>query len=487
MRSFFCSSAKISLHYKPPERIIEKLRALLYYASGKRPAPSAPLGRKLVKKTEPRNSKSSALFSSARKLLVGGVNSPVRSFGAVGGSSLFISKAKGAYVYDADGNRYTDYMSSWGPLILGHAHPSVVRAVSAAAKTGTSYGVSCEAEIEIARIVRKSFKSIEKVRMTNSGTEALMSAVRLARAFTGRDLIVKFEGCYHGHADHLLVKAGSGATTFGNPGSAGVPKSFASKTLVARYNDTDSVERIFKRHSSGIAAIVVEPVAANMGVVPPARAFLQTLKKVSHKHGALLIFDEVITGFRLYGKDGCGAQGVFGVTPDITCLGKIIGGGLPVGAFGARTEIMDMLSPLGPVYQAGTLSGNPIAVAAGIATIKGIGGAVGVRGIERMAARLAEGAREAARRAGAPVTVNSVGSMLTIFFSPDPVTDYDCALGSDTRAFGVFHSALRSKGVLFPPSQFEAAFVSKAHTEKDIEKTVAAFGFALQSVMRDGE
>ncbi len=419
--------------------------------------------------------KSAALFNSARGLLAGGVNSPVRSFGAVGGAPLFVSKAKGAFVHDADGNRYLDYMGSWGPLILGHAHPAVVKAVTTAARAGTSYGVSCEAEIALAGIVSRSFKSIQKVRMTSSGTEAVMGATRLARAFTGRDLIVKFEGCYHGHADHLLVKAGSGATTFGNPSSAGVPGRFVSATLTARYNDTDSVKKLFKRRGGDIAAILVEPVAGNMGVVSPARGFLEFLRKTADKNGSLLIFDEVITGFRLHGGGGgWGAQGVFGVTPDITCLGKIIGGGLPVGAFGARSEIMDMLSPLGPVYQAGTLSGNPLAVAAGIATIKGIGGAGGVRKLDRMAAFLAGGIRDAARRAGTPVTVNAVGSMFTVFFSPVPVTDYVSALKSDTAAFGAFHTALRGEGALFPPSQFEAAFVSKAHTEKDIENTLKA-------------
>lgn len=428
-----------------------------------------------------RTAKSSALFNEAQKLLVGGVNSPVRSFGAVGGAPLFVSKAKGAFVYDADGNRYTDYMASWGALILGHAHPSVLKAAISAARSGTSYGVSCEGEIDLAKIVRRSFASIEKIRMTNSGTEALMSAVRLARAFTKRDLIVKFEGCYHGHADHLLVKAGSGATTFGHPSSAGVPGALVSATLVAKYNDTGSVERIFRRRGRKVAAVVVEPVAGNMGVVPPKPGFLESLRKITRKNGSLLIFDEVITGFRLFGKSGCGAQGLFGVTPDITCLGKIIGGGLPVGAYGARSEIMDMVSPLGPVYQAGTLSGNPLAVAAGIATIKGIGGAGGCRKINRLAASLAGGIGGLAKRAGVPVTVNSVGSMFTVFFSPGPVADYSSALKSDTAAFGAFHRALRSKGVLFPPSQFEAGFVSKAHTERDIENTLKAVEYAFDA------
>lgn len=432
----------------------------------------------MVKKNRLENAKSSALFNRAKNVLVGGVNSPVRSFSAVGGAPLFASKAKGAFVYDADGNRYTDYIASWGPLIIGHAHPSVIRAVTAAVRAGTSYGVSCEPEIELAKIVTKAFKSVEKVRMTGSGTEALMSAARLARAFTRRDLIVKFDGCYHGHADHLLVKAGSGATTFARPGSSGVPKPFAARTLTARYNDTSSVAKLFARHGGKIAAIVVEPVAGNMGVVPPAHGFLRFLRKISRECGALLIFDEVITGFRLCGKGGSGAQGLYGVTPDITCLGKIIGGGLPVGAFGARKEIMDMVSPLGPVYQAGTLSGNPLAVAAGIATITGIG-ARGYEKIDRLASALARGAADAARKIGAPVTVNRVGSMLTVFFSPDPVTDYESALRCDTAGFGVFHAALRSKGVLFPPSQFEAAFVSMAHTDGDIRRTVKAIDYAL--------
>ncbi len=411
---------------------------------------------------------------------MGGVNSPVRSFGAVGGEPLFISRARGSSVYDADGNRYTDYMGSWGALILGHSHPSVVRAVTAAAKAGTSYGVSCEAEIELAQLVAKQFKSMRKIRMTNSGTEALMSAVRLARAFTGRDHIVKFDGCYHGHADHLLVKAGSGATTFGSPASAGVPRSFTSKTLTARYNDTASVEKIFARKGKQIAAVVIEPVAGNMGVVPPARGFLRYLRKTTRKHGALLIFDEVITGLRFPG----GAQGVYKVAPDITCLGKIIGGGLPVGAFGARAEIMDMVSPLGPVYQAGTLSGNPLAVSAGIASIRGIGGARGYGELEKKTALLCGGIKSAAETAGVSVTVNSAGSMFTVFFSPSPVTDYASALRCDTGKFGIFHTALRREGVLFPPSQFEAAFVSKAHTDADIRKTVRAAERAFSAAAR---
>ncbi|MGI9558445.1 MAG: glutamate-1-semialdehyde 2,1-aminomutase [Thermodesulfobacteriota bacterium] len=434
----------------------------------------------MAEKTTRRNTKSSALFSKARKLLVGGVNSPVRSFGAVGGEPLFISRARGSSVYDADGNCYTDYMGSWGALILGHSHPSVVRAVTAAAKAGTSYGVSCEAEIELAQLVAKQFKSMRKIRMTNSGTEALMSAVRLARAFTGRDHIVKFDGCYHGHADHLLVKAGSGATTFGSPASAGVPRSFTSKTLTARYNDTASVEKIFARKGKQIAAVVIEPVAGNMGVVPPARGFLRYLRKITRKHGALLIFDEVITGLRFPG----GAQGVYKVAPDITCLGKIIGGGLPVGAFGARAEIMDMVSPLGPVYQAGTLSGNPLAVSAGIAAIRGIGGARGYGELEKKTALLCGGIESAAETAGVSVTVNSAGSMFTVFFSPSPVTDYASALRCDTGKFGIFHTALRREGVLFPPSQFEAAFVSKAHTDADIRKTVRAAERAFAAAAR---
>ncbi len=438
-------------------------------------------------KKELKNAKSSALFNRAKGLLVGGVNSPVRSFGAVGGSPLFISKASGAFVYDADGNRYTDYINSWGALIAGHAHPSVLKAADAAVRAGTSYGVSCEAEIELAETVRKSFKSVEKIRMTNSGTEALMSAVRVARAFTGRDLIVKFDGCYHGHADFLLVKAGSGATTFGHPGSAGVPKSFVSKTLTAKYNDIESVKKLFARAGGKIAAVLVEPVAGNMGVVRPVRGFLEGLRKITREHGSLLIFDEVITGFRLWGKGsaGCGAQGLFRVIPDITCLGKVIGGGFPVGGYGARAEIMDMVSPLGPVYQAGTLSGNPVAVSAGIATIK----AAGERGrakIERLAALLEKGINASVRRTGAPVTVNRAGSMLTVFFSSKPVTDYESALTCDTKMFGVFHSALRSHGILFPPSQFEAAFVSTAHTERDIKKTLKAVDRALEVCMGEG-
>lgn len=420
--------------------------------------------------------KSAALYASARKILVGGVNSPVRSFGAVGGRPLFVSKARGAFVYDADGNRYTDYMGSWGALILGHAHPAVVRSVSSAARAGTSYGVSCEAEINLAKTLTRQFASIEKIRMTNSGTEALMSAVRLARAFTGRDLLVKFDGCYHGHADHLLIKAGSGATTFGHPSSAGVPRSFTSKTLAAAYNGTASVKKLFARNGGKIAAVVIEPVAGNMGVVPPAPGFLEFLRKITSRHGSLLIFDEVITGMRFAG----GAQGRFRVRPDITCLGKVIGGGLPVGAYGARSEIMDMVSPAGPVYQAGTLSGNPLAVAAGSETIKGIGGRRGLARLDALTKRLCDCIVRAARAKGVPVTINRAGSMFTVFFSPNPVTDYVSALECDTEMFGAFHSAMLERGFLLPPSQFEAAFVSAAHTERDIDRTAKAVADALE-------
>lgn len=428
---------------------------------------------------ENKYTKSKRLYRKAERLMPGGVNSPVRSFNAVSGTPVFISRAKGAYLYDEDGNKYTDYMSSWGPLILGHAAPEVVSAVKKAAGRGTSYGAPCENEIELARLIVDSFPSVEMVRMTSSGTEATMSGVRLARAYTNRDYIVKFEGCYHGHADYLLVKAGSGATTFGSPSSPGVPKSFVDKTLLAKYNNLSSVEKLFKKHGNKIAAVILEPVAGNMGVVPPRKGFLEGLRKITRDSGALLIFDEVITGFRL-GKGG--AQKKYGVTPDITCLGKIIGGGLPVGAFGARKDVMSMVAPIGPMYQAGTLSGNPLAMAAGLATLTKLGQRGNYGKLEKMTEQLVEGIRDIIRKLGTKACINSVGSMFTVFFTATVPVDYATALTCDTKIYSKFFENLLRAGIMFPPSQFEAVFVSLAHTEKDINKTLNAVYKSLKDI-----
>lgn len=406
----------------------------------------------------------------------GGVNSPVRSFNAVGGTPVFISRAKGPRVWDVDGNVYIDYMASWGPLILGHADPEVVEAITKAAAMGTSYGAPCEAEIELATIVTEAFPSVDVVRMTSSGTEATMSAVRLARAYTGRDLIVKFEGCYHGHADYLLVKAGSGATTFGHPSSPGVPKAFTGCTLLAKYNDLGSVEKLFDEMGEKIACVILEPVAGNMGVVPPAAGFLQGLRDMTRDSGALLVFDEVITGFRL--SPG-GAQELYGVAPDITCLGKIIGGGLPVGAYGASAEIMSMVAPAGPMYQAGTLSGNPLAMAAGIATLRKALKPGTYDKLEELASQFVEGLRDIIKSAGVSATVNRVGSMFTLFFTDKTVVDYDTALSTDTEKFSRFFGRLLEQGVMFPPSQFESVFVSLSHTPGEISGTLDAVRKAL--------
>ncbi|MCY4262583.1 MAG: glutamate-1-semialdehyde 2,1-aminomutase [Candidatus Dadabacteria bacterium] len=421
---------------------------------------------------------SEKLFRRAKTVLVGGVNSPVRSFGAVGGSPLFISRAEGPYIYDSDGNKFIDYVASWGPLILGHSHPSVIKAVEGRLALGTSFGAPCELETELALLVAKSFPSIEKVRLTNSGTEATMSAIRLARAVTAREYIIKFEGCYHGHSDFLLVKSGSGATTFGNPSSAGVPKSFVNKTLLARYNDMDSVEKLFTRYPRKIAGVIIEPVAGNMGVVTPEPDFLGKLRLACAKHGAILIFDEVITGFRL-GRGG--AQERFGTAADITCLGKIIGGGLPVGAYGASADMMRMVSPEGPMYQAGTLSGNPLAMAAGIATIKKLD-ARNYKHIENLTEFLVSGIRGIISELGIEATVNSEGSMFTVFFTAKRVTDYAGALGCDTARYARFFRSLLQNGVMFPPSQFESVFVSAVHTKKEIGRTLRAIRAALLEV-----
>jgi len=420
--------------------------------------------------------RSQELFEEAQKYLPGGVDSPVRAFKAVGGTPLFIKKGQGSRITDADGNDYIDYVSSWGPLILGHAHPQVVAAIQQAAENGTTFGASTELEITLAKMVTEAIPSIEMVRFVNSGTEATMSALRLARAFTGRDKVVKFAGGYHGHSDGLLVKAGSGLATLGLPGSPGVPESYTRNTLVAPYNNTEAVAKLFETCPGEIAAIIVEPIAANMGVVPPQPGFLEGLRKLTSDNGALLIFDEVITGFRVaYG----GAQSVFGINPDLTCLGKIIGGGLPVGAFGGKKEIMEMIAPQGQVYQAGTLSGNPLAMTAGIETLKILNQPSTYRRLEDTFAQLREGVAKSAAACNCEVYVSSFTSMLTIFFTDKPVIDYDSVSKTDTAAFSRFFNHLLKRGIYWPPSQFEAAFVSTAHSQTDINATVEIISEAL--------
>jgi glutamate-1-semialdehyde 2,1-aminomutase len=422
---------------------------------------------------------SKRLFDTAQKLMPGGVNSPVRAFKAVGTNPRFITRAKGARVYDADGNAFIDYVMSWGPMILGHAPVPVIRAIARAAARGTSYGAPTALEVTMAELIIEAFPTIERVRLVNSGTEAVMSAIRLARAFTGRDKILKFEGCYHGHADSLLVKAGSGVATLGIPDSPGVPADLAQHTLTSPYNDVTAVERILETHRGKLACVIVEPVAGNMGVVPPNSTFLERLRDLTRHYGIVLIFDEVITGFRLsYG----GAQSRYGVLPDITCLGKIIGGGLPVGAYGGSQRIMKLIAPEGPVYQAGTLSGNPLAVTAGIETLKLLKKGGVYRQMEERGRMLADGLLDAAREAGIGVTLNRVGSMLTLFFTPGPVTDYASAKKSDTLAYGKFFRAMLEQGVYLAPSQFEAAFLSTAHSPADISKTLKAARAAFRSL-----
>jgi glutamate-1-semialdehyde 2,1-aminomutase len=432
-----------------------------------------------ISKMELQTRRSKRLYKAAERLMPGGVNSPVRSFRAVEGTPVFISRAKGAWVYDEDGNKYIDYVASWGPLILGHAHPGVVKAIKKAAEKGTTYGAPCEKEIELASLVVRFFPSINLVRMTSSGTEATMSAVRLARAYTNRDLIVKFEGCYHGHADYLLVKAGSGATTFGIPSSPGVPQGFTNNTLLARYNDAESVEKLFAERGNEIACVLIEPVAANMGVVPPKEGFLEGLRKITEDSGAILIFDEVITGFRL-GLGG--AQKTYSVTPDLTCLGKIIGGGLPVGAYGGKREIMSLIAPIGPVYHAGTLSGNPLAMAAGVATLDKLREKGTYKRLNELTQYLVQGLREILEKLGVKAHINSVGSMLTLFFTEREVIDYESALSSDTKMYSKFFKSMLRDGIMFPPSQFEAMFLSLAHTEKEVDMTLRAAYNALKTL-----
>ncbi|HYM00594.1 MAG TPA: glutamate-1-semialdehyde 2,1-aminomutase [Blastocatellia bacterium] len=416
-------------------------------------------------------SKSEKLFQRSERVIPGGVNSPVRAFRAVGGGPRFISSASGAYISDVDGNRYIDYVGSWGPMILGHARKEVIAAIQEAASRGTSYGAPTELEVELAEEIAAAYPSVERIRMVSSGTEATMSAIRLARAFTRRDRIVKFEGCYHGHTDSLLVKGGSGLATFGTPDSAGVPANVVHDTLVVPYNDIAAVKEIFAEVGSHIACVIVEPIAGNMGCVPPAPGFLQTLRDVTTKHGALLIFDEVISGFRAALG---GAQQLFNIKPDITCLGKIIGGGLPVGAFGGRAEIMKMIAPLGPVYQAGTLSGNPIAMTAGLTTVRLLKQLNPYSALDRRGAALEKGLGEAAASASVPVTINRAGSLLTVFFKQGPITDWGSAKDSDTEAYGRFFRAMLDRGVYLAPSQFECAFLSTEHSDDVIGLTVDA-------------
>ena len=423
--------------------------------------------------------KSQQLFAQAQQFIPGGVNSPVRSFRAVAGTPPFIDRGQGCRVWDVDGNEYIDYLGSWGPLVLGHAHPAVVEALTKAAQGGTSFGAPVEMEVELARLICQALPSVDRVRLVSSGTEACMSAIRLARAYTGRSKVIKFSGCYHGHADGLLVKAGSGAMTHGIPTSAGVPEAYAAETLVADYNDIASVESFFQAWPDAIAGVIVEPVAGNMGVVPPAEGFLADLRRVTADHGAMLIFDEVITGFRIaYG----GAQTRYGITPDITCLGKIIGGGLPVGAYGGRREIMEMVAPLGPMYQAGTLSGNPLAVTAGLTTLTQLQEPGAYERLESLAGRLADGLAQAFAQAEVPATLNRVGSMLTGFFTAGPVDSLAQVEQADIEAYGRYFHAMLERGVYLAPSQFEAGFVSLAHTEADIDRTVEIAAAALESL-----
>jgi len=423
--------------------------------------------------------RSDELFLRAQKTIPGGVNSPVRAFRAVGGTPRFIARAEGACLYDADGKTYVDYVGSWGPMILGHQHPAVVEAIRRQAQVGVSYGAPTELEIEMAELLCARMPALEQVRLCNSGTEATMSALRLARGYTGRDRIIKFEGCYHGHADGLLVKAGSGALTLGVPSSPGVPADFAKHTLTATYNDPGSVEALFNADPAGVAALIVEPVAGNMNCVPPAAGFLQALRALCDRHGALLIFDEVMTGFRVHPG---GATARYGVRPDLVTLGKIIGGGLPVGAFGGRRDVMQKLAPVGPVYQAGTLSGNPLAMAAGLATLRPLGGAKLYADLEQWTGRMLRGLEQAARAAGVPFTTTQAGSMFGLFFSEESdIASYAQVMRCDTARFKRFFHAMLEAGVYLAPSAYEAGFVSTAHGEKELALTLAAAATAFRT------
>ena len=423
---------------------------------------------------------SERLQARAERLLAGGVNSPVRAFGSVGGTPPMMVRGEGAYLFDADGNRYIDYVGSWGPLILGHAHPEVVSAIEAAARMGTSFGANTPAEAELAEMITQAMPAIEMLRFVSSGTEATMSAIRLARAFTKRKYIVKFEGCYHGHADALLVKAGSGVATLGIPGSAGVPEEVVQFTIALPYNHVDAVQQAFAKFPNRIACVIVEPIVGNMGCVLPAAGYLESLREITRRDGALLIVDEVITGFRVaYG----GAYELYGITPDLVTLGKIIGGGLPVGAYGGRRDIMQMMAPLGPVYQAGTLSGNPLAMAAGLATLRHLCAHHEIYAkLEKNSAELVAGVINAAQKAGIALRANRSDSMFTWFFASGEVTDWSSAAKSDTKKFARFHRAMLERGIYLPPSQFEAAFMGAAHTAEQIQQTIEAAAAALQAV-----
>jgi len=422
----------------------------------------------MARKTE----QSRKLHKRAEQLIPGGVNSPVRAFRAVGGEPLYIVRGQGSHIWDADGNEYVDYVGSWGPLILGHAAPTVVEAVISAARNGTSFGASTPTEADLAELVISALPHMHKVRFVGSGTEATMSAIRLARAYTKRKYIVKFEGCYHGHADSLLVKAGSGVATLGIPGSAGVPEEFTQLTLALPFNDVDALETTFKKFRHQIACVIVEPVVGNMGCVPPARGYLEALRAITTRDKALLVFDEVMTGFRLaFG----GAQELYAIQPDLTTLGKIIGGGLPVGAYGGPSEIMELVAPLGPMYQAGTLSGNPLAMAAGYATLRYLREHKEIYAkLDKFSAEVVAGVAAAAKEAGVNMCHNRVGSMFTWFFARGPITDWTSAATCDTEAFGRFFRAMLDSGIYLPPSQFESAFMSAAHTERDLQQTIAA-------------
>lgn len=430
-------------------------------------------------KREMTTERSQQLYTCAQRFMPAGVNSPVRAFRAVGGIPFYIASAKGAVLTDVDGNRYIDYVCSWGALVLGHSHPSVVKAIKKASEKGTSYGAPHEGEILLAEEITRAMPWVQMLRFVNSGTEATMSAVRLARAATGRPKILKFDGNYHGHADHLLAKAGSGVATFGLPDSAGVPAELTQHTLVAPYNHVDAVERLFREAGEQIAAVVVEPVAGNMGVVPPASGFLQALREITQRYGSLLIFDEVITGFRVSRQ---GAAGLYNVTPDLVCMGKIIGGGLPVGAYGGRREPMQMVAPLGPVYQAGTLSGNPIAMSAGLATLRELNETT-YEQLEARSDALEKALTESTRKLGVPAHINRVGSMLSVFFTDRPVTDTESAMSTNRQLYARLFHALLKRGVFLPPSALESWFVSTAHTDAHIERTARAFHAALKEAL----
>lgn len=421
------------------------------------------------------SSKSAKLFARAQQIIPGGVDSPVRAFKAVGGTPLFIRSASGAYITDVDGRTYIDYVMSWGPLIHGHAAGSLVKALAAVARGGTSFGAPTELEVELGELVRELMPSVDRIRFVSSGTEATMSAVRVARAATRREKIIKFEGCYHGHADQFLVQAGSGLTTLGTPTSPGVTRAAAADTLIATFNDLASCERLVESFPDQIAALIVEPIVGNMGVVLPEPRFLQGLRDLCTRHRILLVFDEVITGFRV-GPGG--AQGWSGVVPDLTCLGKIIGGGLPVGAYGGREDLMRLVAPAGPVYQAGTLSGNPLAMTAGLWSLKRLSNSM-YRQLSELGAMLTEGLADAARQAGVPLQVNAIGSVLTPFFTSMPVKNYQSATRSDTARYGAFFKGMLARGIYLPPSQFEAWFLSGAHTKRDVEKTIKAAKAAM--------